>query len=1010
MQKKILLHDYLKHDKYNWPISKVSYPLVFEEDVEEHKWELRDSEGRKVPFQTTDLLMENGRVVSLNLHFLTDLKKGAQKEFYFQSSLDNEEEQALFELNTPFKAEVDKHEHTITINCFEKKMICHLPYKNIEYKKIHSGSIFEEIEITSSGERGQKYVLNIKIISNMPFWEMSESMSGMDENEQMNMKISFEKFDFTNRFSAFRPVEKIDEYLDKNNKLPVIVMPYENYISWFQSKYIGFLGSDYSAGLFIRDNLEWNDEKYPIWGANREFGITFGYENEKVTAFFPLKNGKRFVGIAAYKGSNSRYIKELWKWHSFYHLDKVKNWVLDWHEEQKQYPRFFGHEEGKPIQAEDIYYKRGEVLDGSKMTAVLDRLSCSVNGDIDVENTGMDPVRNREFDCWTVLIDLTAKDMSKEEFDRVKAMFAFMAYAAKDENYMPTENMLAGHPNFLADTAAVSGFFAALFPSHPEKDKFREYFSKTVALNLKYHIRPDVAAYESLGGRETESLGGYCFAMLRPYIHVCKLFEKCGYQNPLSCEKGAKWLNWMTNCLSAPVDGARMKPPQGAHSRKTEVPYILYELAQMLEREYPEAAENTYAACEGTPLGSFEKHALEDDIWVTLFCRGEKKGKLRLKSEKFTGYGCILREAVGTKDEISVHIQQLDRGPNYRWGCFENTGNGGIHYFAAGKRYSFNAAEDTGDKNLGAEEGNCGFSVLKMHTYYNIGFQDLTETLYDFPIIKQIKLLAGENIEDFYKFRKVSLVDKDYIVIYDAVTHIRAKGKFLWTVNELEEFPAIWQLKPGAQGRRCRAAQSEYATGYGNDYGLMPYQCSKSIAYDGYGDFLTVVSHRKDMLVESTEYGAIVSLADRVDYIYEDTSKISYSSEGRSFCGKSGIISVYADGKIKGAILEGRQIGCDGLQIDMEGRGAVYFEYANGHYSGKVIADECCTLHINGFESVLERGRYRWDLNEKISVMKQPERKYSGIDGFIRDTSRHEWGFDGIDFRAEREILTYPER
>ena len=1009
VQKRLLLRDYLNHDKYKWPLTMVSYQLTFEEEVKENAWVLKNSEGKEVPFQISNVCIEEGSVKSLTLHFLTNLSKGARNEFYFQSQEEEKVKRKDIELNASFELNIDKDNHGFSVAYQDKRMLCSIPFENLEYRIVNTGSIFEEIEIVCKGDRDQQYVLNVRRIARMPFWELRESMSGFEENEQTPMQITFENFDFTHRYSAFRPVEKIDEYLSDNNRMPVIVMPYENYVSWFQSKYIAFLGEDYSAGLFIRDNLEWDDGKYPIWGSNKDFGISFSYENEKVTAHFPLKNGKRFVGITAYEGTRSEYIKELWKWYTFYHLNKVKDWVLDWEENQYQYPMFFHKEQGKPIQAQEWHYKKGEMLDGRKMTEVIDQLSCSVNGDIDIEDRGMDPVRNREFACWTVILDLTADEMAKKEFDRAKAVFAFMAYATKDEDYMPTENMLAGHPNFLADTASVSGFFAALFPNHPEKKMFRQYFNKAVALNMKYHIRPDVAGYESLGGRETENLGGYCFAMLRPFIHVCKLFEKCGYDNPLSCEKGAKWLNWMTNCMSAPVAGRRTKPPQGAHSRKVEIPYILYEMAQMLEKEYPEVAQNTFAVCEGSSLENFEAQSPEDDIWRTLFNRDEEKGKLTLKSEKFTGYGCILREAVGTPDEISVHVQQLDLGPNYRWGCFENTGNGGIYYFAAGKRYSFNAPEDTGDKNMGAEEGNCGFSVLKGHTYHNIGFHDLTEPLRDLPVIKQIKLMAGEDIKDFYKFRRVSLVEKDYLVLYDAVTHMRAWGKFLWTVNELEEFPEIWQLRPGAAGRYCKASAAEWANGYGNDRGLKPDQRSKSVAYDGFGNFLTVVSHRKDLCVESTEYGALVSLPDRVDYLFEDAANIRYRREELSFSGNSGIISRYKNGAVRGALLEGKQIGCDNLRICLEGKGAIFFESKGECWEGSVIANEPCTIQINGRTVFLDKGKYIWKWNGEITLAKMPERIYSGIDGFVRDTRKHEWGFSGTDFQAMGEILSYPE-
>lgn len=1027
MQKRILLKDCLHHEKYSWPMTMVSYPLTFREAVKEEEWELRNHKGDQVPFQVTDICRDEGGVKSLTLYFLTDLCKGEEKEFCFQDrpgvkERPGEESAGAFCVRSSvmegqgrkqdpvfsFRPDPEEGGGGFSVAYGDKRMVCRTPFERTKWRTVQEGPIFRDEEVVCTGGEGQKYVLSIRIIAGMPFWELRERMSGFGE-EGLRMELSFEGFDFTHRFSAFRPEEKIDAYLTEENRMPVTVMSYENYISWFQSKYISFSGEEGSAGLFIRDNGEWDDGKYPIWGANREFGLTFCYENGRVTACFPLKNGKRFVGIAASSGRMGKEIKELWKWYAFYHLDKVKDWVLDWEEDRFQYPMFFRKEQGKPIWAQEWHYRKGEMLDGHKMTEVIDRLSCSVNGETDVRDQGMDPVRNREFACWTVIIDLTADEMSKEEFNRAKAMFAFMAYATKDENYMPTKTMLAGHPNFLADTAAVSGFFAALFPRHPQRELFRSYFDRVVALNLQYHIRPDVAAYESVGGRETESLGGYCFAMLRPFVHVCKLLEKAGYECPLACEKGARWLDWMAGSMSAPVDGRRTKPPQGAHSRKVEIPYILYEMAQMLEEKYPETAENVYGVCQGSALENFEVQPAAEDIWRTLFLRGEKKGRLSLKSEKYTGYGFVLREGVGTPEEISVHIQQLDRGPNYRWGCFENTGNGGVHYFAAGRRYSFNAPEDAGDKNLGAEEGNCGFSVRKGHTYHNIGFQDLTCPLRDFPLVKQAKLTAGDEIREYYKFRRVSLVDKDYIVLYDGVAHMRARGRFLWTVNELEEFPAIWQLKPGAQGRAFRTGAGELANGYGDDHGLGIDQRSRSLAYEGFGNFLTIVTHRKGLRAEAADHGAVVLLDGRKDYVFEDEATVRFCQDGLRFVGKSGILSQSGDGGVKGALLDGSRIGCGHVEIGLEGKGAVYFWHGDGRCGGEAVADAGCVLEINGHRTALDKGKYLWELNDGVIFTKRPERTYGGNGGFVRDTRRHEWGFDGIDFNEKGEILSYPE-
>lgn len=1009
-RREIVVKDALKHEKYQWPLTLLSYTILLEEEgIQEKDWELLDEAGGRVEFQVTDVVKEHGYVKQLCLHFLSSLNSGEEKKYFFMYGNGSRIQEGAF--LSPFTLEIQERKQQFFVESGGQRMVCRLDFEDIVCKERYRGCLFCEEEICCTGKQGQKYVLYIRRIKGMPFWELREEMQGFSNTEEM--KMTFEGVEFTHRYSWQRPVEKIDAYLSENGRIPVTVMPYENWNPWFQSKYIAFLGRDTSAGVFIRDNLEWDDGEYALWGSNREFGITFTYHKECVECHFPLKNGKRFVGIAVYEGHDSGYIEYLWLWYTFLNLNKTKEWILEWEEDKQQYPRFFDRRLGYDLKGQVAYCQKGETIPPERMMEIVERLSPSMNR-IDRLN----PVDNREFADWTVIFDLTADRMTKEQFDRVKAAFAFMAYAAMDENYMPTENMLAGHPNFLCDTASVAGFAAALFPGHPQRKRFQDYFSRAISLNLKYHIRPDVEKYQSLGGRATENLACYNFASLRPAVRVCSLYRMCGYEIPLNSSQGAKWLNWMTNCLSAPVDGRRMIPPQGAHACKyadgyLEIPYILYQFAGMLLKDYPQEARNAIAACKGSCLNSLEYPQMEDDIWRTLLVQEERDDSLCLRSEKFTGYGYVLREGAGTPQEISVHIQQLDEGPNYRWGTFQNTGNGGIHYYAAGKRYSFNCLEDTGDRNLGAEEGACSFAVLKGHTYYNIGFHDLTEPLFDFPLIKQGKLLAGTDIAGFYKYRRVSLVEKDYLVIYDALTHMRARGRFTWTVNEREEFPRIIQLKPAVEGVRSRVRGAVDVAGEDGMTHTDPAYRSKSIAYDGNGDFLTIVSHMEEIRATATDYGAVVELKDRRDYVFEDGAQSRVNDGKISFCGYSGILSICKNGLVKGALLDGEMLAFEDFCVKLipaeaSGKCAVYFEKQEEGWQGTIVAESAVTAKIQGEVRFLEKGIYQWKLSESLQISRKQERHYDAVNGFVRDTRKHEFGFFGTDFYEQGKILQYP--
>ena len=1004
----ITWRDPLNRTGFRWPKTLISEPVVFEKPVALQGLCLKDKSGASIPFQLTNVEKTQDGICAATLHFLSDLAEGEEKHYCLLT--DCESCDPVPEMpESMFKVEFQQEANQIKITAMQHSMTFTLPFADIHYRTVRDGAVFTDFEINCS-EKQKTYTLQIRAIRDLPFMEIRETMSGFENDDNTSAALCFSDFSFRSRYSWSRSIEKIDDYLRENGKLPITLMPYENYVPWFQSKYIAFSDAALSAGIFIRDNEEWKEETYPIWSSNRSFGIHFFYQNDQLSASFPMKNGTRSTALAVFPGNDPTQIRRLWTWYAFLNLNKVRQWKLEWEEPQEQYPRFFAPTFGQPWPSESWFCKKGEYLNGDKMDAVIDGQSPSVHNICASDSEGTGPVENREFAVWTAVFDMTALQMTRAQFDRAKAFFAFMAYATQDENYMPTKNLLAGHPNFLADTAAVSGFFAAMFPHHPQAEQFRAYFNKTVKANLNYHIRPDVAAYESIGGRETENTGCYSMAMLRPYVNVCSLFAKCGYPIPLNCKNGAKWLNWIISTLSAPVDGRRIIPQQGAHCRRSEIPYVVNQFAQFLEADYPELAKNTYAMCEGAELIAFEVDTPADDPYWSLFER-RTYDSVSLPSVKFTGYGCVFREAVGTPDEISLHVQQLDRGPNYRWGTFENTGNGGIFYYAAGKRYSFVAPEDTGDRNLGAEEGSCNFSVLCGHTYRNIGFHDLTEPMYDFPLIKQTKLLAGAEISAFYKYRRVSLVGKDYAVFYDAVTHMRAFSRFNWSVNACEDYPQIWQLRPSSAPVYPERLAAAFVTGNGDANSLPESLQSKSVYFEGNGNFLTIVSHRKDMAAIRTSFGAEVTLPERRDLIFEDQAKICYQENGLAFEGYSAIISMGNECSICGAMTEGRKIAVNGFRAELNGKAGLFFckRPEKVAWQGELHASETCQINICGQARTVDAGHYTWTLETELQFVRKPDHKYDDNTGFVRDTRRHEFGFNGYDFDDLGEILTYPK-
>ena len=981
----------LNHKAYCWPETMLTYDF---EKTDADNLVLRDQNGNSVPFQISN----NGKIC-----FLTSLDWKDNKIF----SLCKEEKHTKDNLSV----HIAKTDSGFGIRFKEITFNFEIDNKDWNISLIENGSVYCEYIVETVIDKECKYEIYFKFISGMPFFEMKEKITG---NPPDNVQLCISTGDFLPkyRYSYLRDIEKIDSYLDNEKNIPVTIMPYENWNAWFQSKYIGFSDGKTNSGVFIRDNAEWDSGQYKIWESDNDFGIKFSHVNGQTKWIYPIKEGKRFTAIAVYPNESIEYIAELWKWYSFLNLNEVKDFILEWEEDKNQYPLYW--------KDDAVKNKKTETFDGLVGEFNFDKIL--THSQVIEDVSAMGPVSQREFADWTVVFDTHAERMSKTEFDRFKAFFAFFAYLAMSENYMPTKNMLAGHPNFLIDNASVAGFAAAMFPNHPHRQVWIDYFNKCVELNMKYHVRPDIKIWKSKGGRHTENLGCYNLASLVPMTKVLMLFEKADYPLPFSNPWIEKWLGWMTNSLTAPVAGRRLIPPQGAHSGRfhdgyIEIPYSYVMIAKLLEKYYPETARNMLFACNGSKLVVQEMNDFENNPWRMIGICDLPAGIPNLKSEKYTGYGYILRNNVGKDNEISVHIQQLDKGPNYRWGTFENTGNGSIHYYASGKRYSFNEAEHTGDMNLGAAEGDCGFAVLYGHTYHNIGFNELINPLIDFGFAQSVTLNADNDISHLYKYRNVILSGSEYIALYDRVDDITTRGRFSWFVNKNDEFPNIIPIKPQVdvvdyqlkgpvdfleRGKSLVYEETEQKASF----------TSKGKGMDGNGDFLTIVSHC-DMSVEKKENYITIELSDRTDFLFDDDSVINEKLNNVDFCGKRAVYSEYKNGCKRIAVFEGVSARLLEMFIAVQ-YSSFSVEYESGRYSGMLLvySGECVTFEFGGNieKIVLAKGSYRWNIiNNKLNIfMVCDDYQYEENTEFNRDVYQHEFGFNGFDFRRPKLCREYP--
>ncbi|WP_168119604.1 fibronectin type III domain-containing protein [Paenibacillus sp. HB172176] len=865
-----------------------------------------------------------------------------------------------------------------------------LRVRAIESAVVSSGPVYHEQELRCLFEGGASYAIRLRLTAGLPFVELFEEMQGIAKEDGASLDVAWDGLQPERRYALYRGEEAVDAYLAEDGELPFRVLPYDNARSWHRCRTAAFSETErgLEAGLFIGNAERWDDGEYALWRSSDTLAIRFSHRRPKQSLrtgyqeacpatlawHYPLAAGTRETNIALYESRSltdrregekafnehesskvEAGIDRLALWHSLLALDKVKDWVLDWEEPQEAYPRLF--EPGSEDEERTWWYfnRRGNPVPGD-MEEIVGKLSFGFNN---VYHTS--PVTSREFAAWTPIFDLSAPLMSAKQFKRLKAASALMAYVREDEGVAPIRNSLAGHPNFLMDFKAVPAFMASLFPNHPHARRWVEHFERAVALNLKYHTRPAVAAWEAEGGRWTENLGCYVWACIVPMTRAGWCVRRTFGESAPLYPNLRKLGNWLLGTLSAPVGGTRTYPPQGAHSGVHQDPmrptYVLRVLAGMLANYDPELSEGLFAVCPRNSEG-FESKG-KGDVWRRML---QDDGMNRdgtapqLRSTKFTGYGFVLRSEVGSPGEMSVYLQQIDDGPNYRWGRSGDGGNGNLYYYADNRRYSYNRPEDVGDDNMGAGEASSSFSVLVGHEFKSIGRADLTGPLHDFGFAQFAEVRAGESAKPFYRSRSVLMSGNDYIVVYDEVADMRVRGRFSWFTARDESFPNIYQLKPGVAASAVDpagpvdAAPVKAGEYYGRGSNGYP-NGSKGRYYDGFGNFLTVVTHRGTWQpqlteVKATRFGAVVALCGRTDYLFRDAARIRFDEEGVRFDGHAGIVRKHGEDSFEAALFEGTAIGGGGVTATLSGDAAFAFAKEGGTLTGQSHTRSTATVRL----------------------------------------------------------------
>lgn len=799
--------------------------------------------------------------------------------------------------------------------------------------------------------------------------------------------------------------------------------------------------SGQSVGIFMKNSSGWDDKEYSIWHASGKLSVNFYYDKGKFSWKYPVANGKRSTAISCYdhqkdvdymndletkyqpqqhpSGFSYRVHMSQLSHNSFLQnrygtidLNKIKDWVLTYPASEPAGPAVF--KSGKLNSVKDL---EKNFLYSEFVMELPFSGTC--------QNGGYGPTRNRKFyEAWVDAFNRLLPEMNAADRERFTAMFLFHSYVAADEDYMPMRSMLSGHPNFLADVKGTQAMASFLFPKHPQAKAWGATFSKYVQLNTQYHTRPGVKSWDAAGGRWTENLGTYVWGFLQPTLKANYMLQHhFDGTNHMANTNTAMIGSWLMGTLSAPYDGEsldfyrdakgnipnhfwgiltrekgprRVHPPQGAHSARRVPPGSLWQLGQTLKNYDPLLSENISFVAHPDDQNA-EEFDRKRDPFSMMYPEGKYDPGTPpdFKSTKFTGYGVILRSAVGTKEELSIHLAQIDKGPNYRWGVGADGGCGNIYFYAGGKSYSHNGREDSGDRRVQDVDLVSNFGVFKDGRFKSIGMNELDKPMFDLKTGQFTEITSSKKSPyswPEYQGRSIMLVGSDYFILYDDVHDNNLAGRLSWFTHPNEELPEITIIRAGGLGSSSNNGNVDKTELTGKE--------SKGVWYDSTGDFLTFVSHKKGYKATQTAYGGIITSADgKKDYIFRNDLPVDVHEKELVFSGTAGFIRERESGQQHWALFHGTKIGNGQFEINTTNQDAgisAIWENSRsvqGQYAGLAVSEVRfkwndgtpgdVSFYLNGVKQQLKTGndglvatvpsgKHVWNLTTGLPSLSRP--------------------------------------
>jgi len=733
-------------------------------------------------------------------------------------------------------------------------------------------------------------------------------------------------------------------------------------------------------GAFVPDTATWDDRQYSIWQPSTLLQVSFRYTAGHLIWHWPLVSGTRETGIAftptsqgeqtmqqmrdtyaaagkgyphafeengAFSSSSlhARYAQWLRSWYGSLNLNRVKDWVLTYPSSAKQSPPPLSPAApNKSTLATQALQFESNVLHSALMDYPL-------GSNLGIMNISHRMIRPTVEEYMQLRPELTPQQKS-----RIDALLLLSAYINAGEDIAPSRVCLSGAPNMSADGFSVPTEVGVLFPDHPMNPEWRDQFEKIIQLDATFYTRPDVPAFHSLGGRWTESLSVYNWAYLVPTLTSQLTITHTDGSNRIANDVMAQHARWMVDELSAPIYNPnpywrqnakiaqpapspwkpgmqltpangfeRQYPSHGAHGTGTGivVRYDVPVLAKYLLNYDPLAAEHllwAYAQRTSTEQGE------GDDLYWRNPVLNELKHNTgtnpHLRSSKYTGHGIILRSGVDTPDELSIHLDQTDQGPNYRWGDNGEGSSGVLYFFANGQPWTGHERENTGDHSNDDDTGTTTFAVLHDHAWRSIGENVLDRPLYDLGSVQFGEIAARTDLVPYswpaYRSRSVMLIGTDYAILADDA---EGETRFSWFTARDLPYPKIAFLQP-------LTARPDHWTEVGT-------ATSKGFIRDATGPSIVLFTHKKDSVelehmttaripalhdaevmqynwnkreVPATTGVFFVKTSTSHDRIFRSFTPIHYAEQGEAFDGSAGVIRTMSDGVTELDLIQGTLI------------------------------------------------------------------------------------------------------